>query len=809
MANQKYAKVPQKEISSVDIVNFAAGWSLYGAQNSPPDSFIASKDAELTTKGYLIPRRKLTPFLPDTVETSYQKFPVLWENQLYYFTLDEGMAKWCQEGDSTWTPCDTAGVFATLTTAMAGTNNDLKLTARYAGATGNAISIVLVDPPGNNVPLSVAVVGTVITVTLATNGSSVITSTANQVIALLNADAAASALLIATNPPADTGASVVTALASTPLAGGSGSNVFRTLNGGYPKFIRVLDKVLVLNGKNGDKLAFIDLATTGFDVIKYDLVVDPPSAPTGALTSIVAGPQHIYYAITYSGAIGETLLSPILDKTIDKPRDQWQAMGTPGSIKITRVGAAPTGATFWNLYIALAATAGTIQPSDMLQVAVKLDLATTEFIDDGTLDINLGSVPPAANSTDGPRVSHGIVEDGNPILFGDEDNFYNIFIGGGGPNALDFSISNGGYRAEPEKGTNFYPTTIIGFRNGQGVPSLTILYSNTEGLSKQSVLQQQTISYGEQSFTVWGVTEQHYGAAGVAAPNSAINYNGKLLFLSTDGFSSMESQPTTPNVLNTKPVAGPIDEYIRTIKNSAMPSVVGAGWNSKYMWLVPSSGFDTPQQILVLDTNNKGLEGNGAWYTMDIPADWIGTISPQNDAAFVYISQGKRTFKLLDNAATYDTIDGVNVPFSTSAKGPLLGMSGNAHNTWQADVQAMFYVLGLIGEMTIGVNYRNLNGRIKTKTKVISGPSFVPSGAGGWGDAGWSFGEGPSFSSEPVIDDSQGSIEAVDIRKAIRIDDIHSEAQWFYSTPVGYNNYKAIRAISFEGINLGVRPDLQ
>ncbi len=48
----------------------------------------------------------------------------------------------------------------------------------------------------------------------------------------------------------------------------------------------------------------------------------------------------------------------------------------------------------------------------------------------------------------------------------------------------------------------------------------------------------------------------------------------------------------------------------------------------------------------------------------------------------------------------------------------------------------------------------------------------------------------------------------VDVRVAVRVDDIMNEAQWFYSTPVGYNNYK-VKAISFEGINLGVRPDLQ
>lgn len=694
----KPVTVPQKDITSVDIENFAGGLFLGGDQNGPRDCFVKSKDVELDKYGFIIPRRKLSSFLPDTIQTTYQKFPVLWMGQLYFFTADNNKVRYCKEGDLTWTDC-------------------------------------------------------------------------------------------------------------------TGANTIVTQNGGFPKFIRVLDSVFLLNGKNGDKLAFVDLAVVGFPLVKYALVTNPAAALTNTLTNLAAGALHIYYAFSWSGAVGTTALSPILDISINRPRDQWSTGVTPGSIKLTRpAGAPPTGARYWNLYIALAATAGAIQPSDMLELAVGLDLTATDFIDDGLLAINLGSVPPSTNSTDGPRVSHGIVEDGNPILFGDEDNFYNIHIGGGGPNARDFSVSNGGYRAEPEKGTNFYPTTIIGFRTGQGAPALTVLYSNTEGLSKQSILQQQTISYGDQSFTVWGVTEQHYGAAGVAAPNSAINYNGKLMFLSTDGFMSAQTNASLQNVMSIVPISTPIDPYVRSIKNSAMPSVVGAGWNNKYMWLVPNDGFDTPQQIAILDTNNKGIDGNGAWDTLDIPADWIGTVSPQNDAAFVYISQGNKTYKLLSGNTTFDTKNGVSVPFSTSATGPLIGMSrGNSHNTWQADVQAMFYVIGLVGEMTIGVTYRNQNGKLKIKRKIIRGPNFVPSGAGGWGDTGWTYGGFPQvkgYGSTPKIKNEGGSLSPIDVRVPVRVDDIHNEAQWFFLTPVGYSDYK-LKAISFEGINLGVRPDLQ
>lgn len=691
----KPAKVKPNEISSVDVVKFDGGLFLGGAQNAPINAFVASKDVELDHNGYIIPRRKLSPFLPDTVETTYQKFPVLWQGEIFYFTADDGKIKFCQDSDSSWSDC-------------------------------------------------------------------------------------------------------------------GGDNSFTTNNGGMCKFLRALDTVLILNGKNGDKLAYIDLTDSGFAITKYAAVTDPTTAFTKTLTGLSAGSFNVYYAYSYTGAIGETLLSDILTVSVDHVRDQWSSLGTPGSIDLVRP-AAPTGAKYWNVYVATAALGGTIQDSDMLQIATKLDLSTTHFIDNGTLDINLGSVAPIANSTDGPKVDQGLVEDGTPILWGDQDNPYNIWIGGSGPYALDFSISNGGYTAEPEKGTNFYPTTIIGFRTGQGVPALTVLYSNTEGLSKQAVLQQQNVTYGDTTFSVWGVTEQHYGAAGVAAPNSAVNYNGKLLFLSTDGFMSMETQPTVQNVLSTSPISGPIDSYVRSIRNSAMETVVGLGWNNKFMWCVPNSGFETPQQILVFDTNNKGIVGSGAWYTMDIPANWVGVVSPQDSAAFVYICQGNKSYKLLDSDATTDTKSGLNVPFSTNARGALVPFGGPAHNTWQAEVQAMFYILGLVGDITVGVTYRNQNGTLKTKSKVYAGPTLTPSIAGGWGDPQWTyanFDQIGGWIGWPEIIDNFAVNNAVDVRIPVRIDDIANEAQWFFSTDIGYNNFK-LRSVSFEGINLGIRPDLQ
>jgi len=114
---------------------------------------------------------------------------------------------------------------ASLTTALTGNNNDLTIRAKRGGVAGNSITVEYVDPPGNNVALSVAVVGTVITVTLATDGTSTITSTAADVRDAINASAQARSLVSAVLVTGNDGTGLVTALAATPLTGGSDTGV--------------------------------------------------------------------------------------------------------------------------------------------------------------------------------------------------------------------------------------------------------------------------------------------------------------------------------------------------------------------------------------------------------------------------------------------------------------------------------------------------------------------------------------------------------------------------------------------------------
>lgn len=97
----------------------------------------------------------------------------------------------------------------------------IQYTAKKTGAKGNNISIEYVDPGQASQALSVTVNGTKITVSLATDGAGAITSTAADVVAAVNGDTDAAALVAAAlYGDGNDGSGVLDAVAETSLSGG-------------------------------------------------------------------------------------------------------------------------------------------------------------------------------------------------------------------------------------------------------------------------------------------------------------------------------------------------------------------------------------------------------------------------------------------------------------------------------------------------------------------------------------------------------------------------------------------------------------
>lgn len=111
--------------------------------------------------------------------------------------------------------------YATLTTSLAGSNNDIVFTSVAKSQTANNFTVKFTDPYTNNQALSVSVSGNDINVLLATNSSGAITTTAAQLISAINSSLPATALLTSTNAEGSDGSGVVTSMAKTNLTGGT------------------------------------------------------------------------------------------------------------------------------------------------------------------------------------------------------------------------------------------------------------------------------------------------------------------------------------------------------------------------------------------------------------------------------------------------------------------------------------------------------------------------------------------------------------------------------------------------------------
>lgn len=591
---------------------------------------------------------------------------------------------------------------------------------------------------------------------------------------------------------------------SWTLAGGANTV---TTTGVVTTFLRVLDKVLILNGE--DTLGYLNL--NGMTIVNFSFVANPTLAPTGANTVLGTTPYKVYYCIAYNSIVGRTVSTPILTQGVSKIREQWSTAGTEG-VTITDPNTRPTGAVSWSVYLATAPAGGTIQLSDMLPIALGLDINTTTFFDNGSItQLTNSGTAPDTNSTAGPKAKYGIEIEGRPFLFGIKGDPYAVLIGGDDVNALDFTETNGGYRLILNQGTDFFPTEIIGFRNGQGVPSKTVLYSSVSGLSKASIISQSTINLGTFSASVWGSEDQNYGAAGVSSPYGVINYRGRLIFPSTDGITEIDTSRLRFNVLTATRISDPVADEVASIKTELLGQIVGTAWANRIIFSIPSEGFNTNNELLIYDVTRSS---NECWYVFDIRSQWVGTVSAPGSAGFVYVAQDNHFFRLdTTYTARDETSTGMIVPFSMEVTSALIG-TNTAHSGYFAVVQAVFYLRDFIGSCDLIVTWRDRqSGKMKTKKKTVTNGTIVSSSSGGWSSPGYQFNQNlktkvKRWKDVDIISGDQ-SPQKADRRFPVLMNNVvTNELQATIALNLD-NSGVAGRSVSFEGQPLGISPDVK
>lgn len=130
-------------------------------------------------------------------------------------------------------------IAAVLTIGTANANTGIKFTAANTGAGGNAVTVEFVDPAANTAALGVVVNGNAITVNLATDATGVITSTASEVMAAIDGDAGAAALVSTADVAGSDGTGVVSA-----------TGVAKSLSGGADEPFPLNEPVLIAGSRS-------------------------------------------------------------------------------------------------------------------------------------------------------------------------------------------------------------------------------------------------------------------------------------------------------------------------------------------------------------------------------------------------------------------------------------------------------------------------------------------------------------------------------------------------------------------------------
>lgn len=251
-----------------------------------------------------------------------------------------------------------------------------------------------------------------------------------------------------------------------------GANSITTDPGVITTFMRVNDILLCMNGV--DEMRFITLDTLAMTVFTH--VDDPVSVLTAAATGITgSGPFNVYYAITYnSDGGGETAIGPIKTQAVSKSRSTWSPTGSE-YLTISFNDTPPAGATSRNLYAAISLQGTTPVASDLAMLRANIPVADASFVDNGSIGFDISyNLAPDTNSTGGLKASNGLMVGNTPVVYGDPDAPYDINFGALTDDGVSFGASNGGQRLPLLKGTNFYPTSVVGFRNNQGIPNLFV-----------------------------------------------------------------------------------------------------------------------------------------------------------------------------------------------------------------------------------------------------------------------------------------------------------------------------------------------
>ena len=213
--------------------------------------------------------------------------------------------------------------------------------------------------------------------------------------------------------------------------------------------------------------------------------------------------------------------------------------------------------------------------------------------------------------------------------------------------------------------------------------------------------------------------------------------------------------------------------------------------------------------MLIRDMTNREKQ---KWAVWDLAVDWVGAISPYNQASFMYIRQGNEFYKLQQTYIAEDeNSDGTSTPYPVTVEGSLRAFS-QGKNVYFAANQAVVYLAEFVGTVDITITYLNKKGKPKTKTKRFTNGSNRRNTFAGWGNPRlqWNLAKSrfTSWSTPmPIAGDSEASQKKTK-RCRIRLPNpVINEYKVSVSSNLENTSFDVVGS-NLEGVNIGVIGDI-
>lgn len=332
-----------------------------------------------------------------------------------------------------------------------------------------------------------------------------------------------------------------------------------TFTSGYPcDAIQISNKLYIVNGQ--DSMATYN----GTTLSSYTEIAAPAwgGTPLARGAGLSAGSITLYYRVTASNNVGETVPNAEQSITVDANPDVWSAADEYIDIDW----AAVSGATKYTVYM-----------STSSGFEVKLAETTdTTFRDDGSYTENPYIEPPTSNTTGGPKFTQIDLCDNRIVGCKDPNNPWRTHYSGKGVNLGIFSSGYDGGWIDLEYGGKAITTAPLDYQ------SLIHIFCKTDdGRGTIWQLPFEGVVVGSELINV-PQPQKIISAIGCGDPRTITYVENDVMFWNAaNGLNALGNEPGILDVLRTNEISSKIRNYARDLPNTG--DKCAYYWNSKLL----------------------------------------------------------------------------------------------------------------------------------------------------------------------------------------------------------------------------------